>query len=98
MWILRAKHARITIFLTAAPDDSLESLKQQLFIALHDTHLDDPNDDDLRLRISGIIHTDHTQTLRDAGLQDGAVFEFALRRHGQWMPFCIEPYPESSDT
>ncbi|KTW31945.1 uncharacterized protein T551_00628 [Pneumocystis jirovecii RU7] len=98
MWILRAKHSRITIFLTAAPDDSLESLKQQLFTALRDTHFDDPNDDDIRLKISGIVHTDYTQTLSDAGLGDGAVFEFAPRRHGQWIPFYIEPYPESTDT
>lgn len=37
MWILKAKQQKTTVFLTAEPDDSLKTLKQQLQTALYDT-------------------------------------------------------------
>lgn len=105
MWILKAKQRKITVFLTAEPDDSLRSLKQQLEIALCDTFFlekrenkDDKMEDkisSLQLRINGIIQTDDMKSLQEAGLQDGAILEFSCWKNGEWEPFESEPYPES---
>ncbi|KAG4305247.1 hypothetical protein PORY_001417 [Pneumocystis oryctolagi] len=96
MWTLRAKHGRITIFLIAAPEDSLKTLKAQLQTALQDAQLYTANNENLRLRIGGIVQTQDEQTLREVGLEDGAVFEFSQQLQGEWEPFYIESYPSDS--
>ncbi|QSL64279.1 hypothetical protein MERGE_000435 [Pneumocystis wakefieldiae] len=105
MWILKAKQQKTTVFLTAKPDDSLKTLKQELRKALCETSLlqraDDKmadEDECLQLKIHGIIQMNEMKSLREAGLSDGAILEFSRLHNGVWEPFESESYPEPSDS
>ncbi|KTW26774.1 hypothetical protein T552_02775 [Pneumocystis carinii B80] len=105
MWILKAKQQKTTVFLTAKPNDTLKTLKQELQRALYDTSLLEKTDDKMadensciRLKIHGIIQMNEDKSLEEVGLEDGTFLEFSRLHNGVWEPFGFEPYSDSNES